>query len=225
MGMAVQEAIIALSMRLPAHHNRCCPARPFCTRDMRALPANPALQRYLAELTERWHTSAGIEVTIRAIRPGDADIEQEFVRVLSAATRFQRFFDTIKELSPAQLLRFTRIDFSHEMALIAVHFQAGREIEIAVARYVTNAGGRSCEFAIVVADDWRRHGLATKLMHKLMACACAAGLEVMEGEVLANNDAMLGLVKGMGFTLRPSPNDPTLRSVAYRLLPVPANRS
>ena len=164
-------------------------------------------------------------VTIRAIRPEDARIEQEFVRGLSDETRFLRFFDTIKELSPAQLLRFTRIDANREMALIAVHCEAGLDTEIAVARYVTNADGRSCEFAVVVADNWRRHGLATKLMQKLMACARAAGLAVMEGEVLADNHAMLRLMQGLGFRLGPSPNDPTLRRVACELAGKPADWS
>jgi acetyltransferase len=190
---------------------------------MSEISPNHAAQPFPAGLVEQWQTRRGAVVTIRAIGPADADIEQQFVRGLSDESRFHRFFDIIKELSPAQLIRFTRIDFNREMALIAVHCAAGRETEIAVARYVTNKDGRSCEFAVVVADDWRRHGLATKLMQKLIECARAAGLEIMEGEVQADNHAMLELVKGLGFKVGANPDDPTLRHVACGLARVAAH--
>jgi acetyltransferase len=187
------------------------------------LPQSSVTQALPAKDIERWRTSLGVDVVIRAIRPEDAEIEQAFVRGLSAETRFLRFFGTIRELAPAQLLRFTRIDASREMALIAVHFEAGRETEVAVVRYVTNDDGRSCEFAVVVADDWRRHGLATKLMQNLMAGARAAGLEKMAGDVLADNHAMLELMKGLGFSLGSSRNDPALRQVSIALSAGPAD--
>ncbi len=180
---------------------------------MSDIPQNRAAQSFPAGLFEQWRTRSGAVVTVRAIRPADAEIEQQFVRGLSDESRYHRFFDTIKELSPSQLIRFTRIDYNREMALIAVHCKAGRETEIGVARYVTNKDGRSCEFAVVVADGWCRQGLATKLMHKLMDCARAAGLAVIEGDVLADNHAMLELVKGLGFSVGASPNDATLRHV------------
>jgi acetyltransferase len=201
----------------------CCPTRPFSTRKLSDIPQSSAAQLLPAKAVEQWRTSRGAHVTIRAIQPEDAEIEQAFVRALSDEARFYRFFGTIKELAPAQLLRFTRIDTSREMALIAVHFEAGRETEVAVARYVTNVDGRGCEFAVVVADGWRRHGLAKKLMRNLMAGARAAGLETMAGDVLADNHAMLKLMKGLGFRLGRSQNDPALRQVSIALPAGPAD--
>jgi acetyltransferase len=185
------------------------------------MPIDLPAQRYPAELVEEWRTRKGVMATIRPIRPEDAGIEQEFVRAQSSETRFHRFFSTLKELSPEQLIRFTQIDFSREMALIAVHFDAGRETQIAVARYVTNEDGRSCEFAVVVADNWLRHGLATKLVQKLIGCAAAAGLKIIEGDVLVENHAMLALVKRLGFSVRSSPGDATLRHVSLALPVLP----
>ncbi len=40
------------------------------------------------------------------IRPDDAVIEQEFVRLLSPQSKFLRFFAPIKELSPSALKEF-----------------------------------------------------------------------------------------------------------------------
>ena len=40
----------------------------------------------------------------------------------------------------------------------------GKEAQIAVARYAMNPDGESCEFALVVADDWHRKGIGARLV-------------------------------------------------------------
>jgi acetyltransferase len=186
----------------------------------------PILIPYPAHLEEQWQTRRGAAVMIRPIRPADAEIEQAFVRGLSSESKYMRFMELVKELSPQLLKRFTEIDYAREMALIAVHLEQGsdgqpRETQIAVARYVTNADGRSCEFAVVVADDWRRHGLGQKLMQRLMECARGAGLAVITGEVLADNQPMLELMRRLGFSIRANPGDARVRLVS-RPLALPA---
>jgi acetyltransferase len=182
----------------------------------------PILIPYPAHLEEQWQTRRGAAVMIRPIRPADAEIEQAFVRGLSSESKYMRFMELVKELSPQLLKRFTEIDYAREMALIAVHLEQGsdgqpRETQIAVARYVTNADGRSCEFAVVVADDWRRHGLGQKLMQRLMECARGAGLAVITGEVLADNQPMLELMRRLGFSIRATPGDARVRLVSRPL--------
>lgn len=179
----------------------------------------PDLTPYPADLEEQWQTRRGATVLIRPIRPADAGIEQEFARRLSAESRYSRFLGVMNELSPQLLKRFTEIDYDREMALIAVHSEAGRETQIGVARYVTNDDGRSCEFAVVVADEWRRHGLAQKLVQKLMDRARDNGLEVFTGEVFADNHAMLELMRHMGFGIESDRGDGRLKRVSRRLIP------
>jgi acetyltransferase len=116
------------------------------------------------------------------------------------------------------LARFTQIDYDREMALIAVVEQDGVEVEIGVARYITNPDAKSCEFAIVVADDWHHHGIAHRLMERLMEPARERGLEVMEGEVLANNHEMLSLVRMMGFTIAEVSDDADGSRAQYKSL-------
>jgi acetyltransferase len=106
---------------------------------------------------------------------------------------------SLQELTPEMLVRFTQIDYDLEMALIAVVSQGGQEREVAVARYVTNPDRRSCEFAIVVADAWHRKGIGHRLMQRLIEIARARGLDAMEGEVLAQNTEMLALAAALGF--------------------------
>jgi len=144
-------------------------------------------------------------------------MEQEFVRRLSDETRYFRFMDTVRELTPRMLSHFTQVDHDLHVALIAVTGTGAGESELAVARYVTAADGRSCEFAIVVADDWQGKGLGARLMSALLAAARAAGLCVVYGEVLATNARMLRFVTRLGFAVRPDGADPRLMRVELQL--------
>ena len=106
----------------------------------------------------------GLKVVIRPIKPEDAELEVEFVRKLSPETEYYRFMNTMRELPPAMVTRLTQIDYDREMAFVAVIEEDGKEYEVGVCRYAVNPDGESCEFAIVVADDWQKKGLARRLM-------------------------------------------------------------
>jgi acetyltransferase len=172
---------------------------------------------YPVELVQNWTLRDGTRVVIRPIRPQDRQIEQDFVHNLSDESRYFRFFNAVRDLSETALTRFTQVDYDREMALIALISENGREAEIGVARYAINPDGRSCEFAIVVADAWQRKGIGSKLMHSLMDAAGSRGLETMEGWVLAGNTRMLALMDALGFTIDASAGDPSLRHVVKKL--------
>jgi acetyltransferase len=179
--------------------------------------AHMAIYPYPSQLVTDWTLPDGQTVTIRPIRPEDAQIEQEFVRKLSPESKYLRFMDTVRELTPAMLARFTQIDYSREMAFIAVLREGGAEREIGVCRYITNPDGESCEFALVVADEWQRHGLGRRMMNALIEVARARGLKQMIGHVLAQNTPMLAFVEQLGFEPRLDPEDPTARRVVLEL--------
>jgi len=172
---------------------------------------------YPVELVQSWTLRDGTRIVIRPIRPEDRQIEKDFVRNLSDESRYFRFFNALRDLSETALTRFTQVDYDREMALIVVISENGRETEIGVARYAINPDGRSCEFAIAVADAWQRKGIGSKLMCSLMDAARSRGLETMEGWVLSGNTTMLALMDGLGFTIDASAGDPSLRHVAKKL--------
>ena len=93
----------------------------------------------------------------------------------------------------------------------------GKDRQIAVARYVTNPDGRSCEFAIVVADDWHNQGIATELLRRLIDLARDRRLEEMVGIVLRENKGMIALAKELGFEQQRAPDDPGIVIMALRL--------
>jgi acetyltransferase len=159
-------------------------------------------------------------MVIRPIRPEDVELEQTFVRNLSEQTKYFRFMQSMNELSPQMLARFTQIDYNREMALIAVvpdKEAEGKEKQIGVARYSINPDGRSCEFAIVVADEWQRQGIAHLLMQQLIATARNQGLQIMEGDVLSNNHDMLTLAEKLGFSISTSDEGGDVAHVVLRM--------
>jgi acetyltransferase len=170
-----------------------------------------AIHPYPSQLAISYQTADGITVSIRPIKPEDADMEQEFVKHLSPEAKYFRFMNTLRELSQAQLIRLTQIDYDREMAFVAIAHQNGEDPEIGVSRYATNPDGESCEFAVVVADAWQGKGIARRLMSVLIDAARNRGLKYMNGDFLAENTRMLRFVASLGFVLSAHPEDSGLR--------------
>lgn len=156
-------------------------------------------------------------ITIRPIRPTDRDLEQAFVRELSAASRYQRFLAAIKELSSGLLTRFTVVQFPDSMALIATIPADGGERQIGVARYAMDAGTGHAEFAVVVADDWQGEGIGCELLRRIIGIAEAAGIQNFDGLVLRDNARMLRLARRLGFAVTEYREDHTLVCIRKQL--------
>lgn len=176
------------------------------TRSCQSAPHHP----YPETLVQSVSLPDGRVVTIRPIRPADAAIEQDFVKDLSIQSRYQRFMFALRELSPEMLSRLTQIDYEHDMALIAVQDTPQGERQVGVARYAMLPDGQSCEFAVVVADDWQGKGLAHQLMQRLIEAARDRGLRVMGGIRLLKNARMQDLACSLGFQSGIDPDDPGL---------------
>lgn len=158
----------------------------------------------------------GTRVTIRPIGPEDEAREQAFVRALSNESRYLRFMNTLRELTPGMLHRFTDPDPQREVALVAL--TDGREPrQVGVARFARSERSDSAEFAIVVADDMQGKGLGTRLMRELIGNARERGLRQLEGTVLASNHHMLALMQALGFEVSALPEDQRLKRVVKHL--------
>jgi acetyltransferase len=176
-----------------------------------------AILPYPAELETKVCLKNGLFSAFRAIRPEDAFGLQEFVRSLSEQSRYFRFVGAMHELPPRLLARFTQIDYDREMAIVAALENDDSKI-IGVARYMLNPDAKSCEFGLVVADEFQGQGVGGSLMQRLMEIAKSRGLSLMEGIVLANNSGMLRLVARLGFSNIVDPDDPEMRLVRRDLL-------
>jgi acetyltransferase len=173
-----------------------------------------AILPYPARYEQLWPMPGGGEYLVRPIHPDDAQMLQDLVQHhLSPESRYFRFVSAITELPPSMLARFTLIDYDREMALVAVV----KDRIVGVSRYVTNPDQTSCEFSLVVADDFAGKGLGSRLMESIMDVARDKGLAEIEGLVLTRNPAMLKLMRSLGFSVKPLPDDPEFRLVSHPL--------
>ena len=176
-----------------------------------------AIHPYPARLDRREALRDGTAMVVRPIRPEDAGIELAFVEALSERSRYTRFFNPTRTLSPRMLARFTQVDYERELALIAIPPGDGAGPMAGVARYSPNADGTSCEFAVTVADAWHRRGVAGILMRRLIDAAREAGYARMAGSVLSSNGNMRALMRSLGFTMHADPADTTVVEYAIDL--------
>jgi acetyltransferase len=184
---------------------------------VRVLPAGPAapferlaIRPYPEEL-EKTVTWRGRPLTIRPIRPEDGPAHVEFFNRLTPEDIRLRMFVRMRELSPAQLARFTQIDYDREMAFIATVVEAdGTPETLGVVRGVTDPDNIRAEFAVTVRSDLKGKGLGTLLMQTLIDYSRAAGTREMVGEALAQNGAILRLAARLGFDNKPMPGGDTV---------------
>ena len=185
-----------------------------------------AILPYPARFSQVWPLAGGGEYSVRPIRPDDAQMLQDLMQHLSPESRYFRFVSSITELPPTMLARFTLIDYDREMALVAVLKErtAGADGEfteteriVGVSRYITNPDQSSCEFALVVADDFSGKGLGSRLMLSIMDVARERGLTEMDGLVLANNPGMLKLMRSLGFSVKTFAEDADFKLVTHAL--------
>ena len=148
-------------------------------------------------------------IAVRPAVPADRELIQDLVRGLSPRSRYLRFFNGMRELAPYWLQRFASADPMGDFTLLA--FESGTPV--AMAQYSANPYPERCEFGVVVADAWQGRGIGKRLVRDLVAVAGAAGFQRVEGEVLAENEPMLRLLRGMGFRIRRDPES----ALAYRV--------
>lgn len=157
----------------------------------------------------------GSEVTIRALRNDDAELERDFIRNLSPESRWMRFLGQIGEPGESLIRELTELDYQHDMAFIALSREGGIEREVGVSRYSLAPDGQSCECAVTVADAWQGKGLGTILMRDLVDIARKRGIRSMFSMDASENERMRELARDLGFKRAPDPED--YGRVIYRL--------
>jgi len=110
---------------------------------------------------------------------------------LSPATLYRRFHSPIVRPEQAHPERLLDIDHHDREAVVAV---VDGEI-VGVARYARWLGTDSADLAVVVADEWQRQGLATRMLSSLAGLAVSAGIEIFTATVQSDNRPALGLLK------------------------------
>lgn len=164
----------------------------------------------------------GAGVQVRPAAPRDESVIQAYIGGLSSKSRFDRFHGALNELPAAELHRMTHQVDARQQTLIAEALSdddtAARMI--GEARYAVMPDGRSCEFAVSVAEAWRRRTLGMQLLRNLAWRAKRFGVRYLVGDVLRTNAAMTALARKTGFRITaPIADDRLLRITKDLSLP------
>ncbi len=140
----------------------------------------------------------GTTVRIRPIRPDDDERLLGMWARTSAESRRLRFHGHY-DLNADTVVRFTHLDPDDEVGLVATLGRGEQERIVGVARfYIEPPGGDHAEFAALVEDAQQGRGVGTVLVRELARIAADRGVATLTGDVLANNNRMLRLIRELG---------------------------
>lgn len=179
-------------------------AAPVTRSDRERLAISP----YPQDLAEEVRLRSGRTVLLRPIRPEDEPAHMTFFHALNPEDVRWRFFGFVRDLSHAQMARFTQIDYDREMAFIATAPNATGEPEtLGVVRTVTDSANQRAEFAIIVRSDMKGQRLGSALFDKMIRYTRARRTPLLSGQLLAENQPMRQFLAGFGFKLHALPED------------------
>ena len=162
---------------------------------------------YPTRYVSRWNLRDGTEVLLRPIRPEDEPLEHEMFTTLSEASLRERFYHTIKNITHDMHVRFCNIDYNREMAIVAEIRENGKRRLAGIGSFNIESDFRSCEFSVMVHDDFQGKGLAYKLVDLLIGIADEKGLEEFYGYIQPNNSRMVRLCEKLGMTRESASDD------------------
>ena len=126
-----------------------------------------------------------------------------------------RFFTAGQNISHKLVARLTQIDYSREMAFVAIDEASGALV--GVARMVADPDRRRAEYAVLVASDLKGRGLGWQLMQILIDYARREKFTQLFGDVFAANAAMINMCRDLGFKVENLQDDPTIQRVTLEL--------
>ena len=170
------------------------------------VPAHPDPAPHLDRYPVEWEADVvlrdGTTTHVRPIKASDADALQRFHMGQSERSTYLRFFAAIERLSDRDLERFTVVDHSERVALVAVKRVGAdlREDIIGVARF-DKVTPHEAEVAFNIADAEQGRGLGSVLLEHLAAAARERGVRRFTAEVLPQNGKMLAVFQEAGYVV------------------------
>ncbi|MGA7169954.1 MAG: GNAT family N-acetyltransferase, partial [Candidatus Sulfotelmatobacter sp.] len=195
--LASPERLLALDARIVLH-------APAVVLD--DLP-KPAIRPYPLQYVAPWTMRDGTPVTIRPIRPEDEPLMVKLHETLSDQSVYLRYFCSLslsRRIAHERLLKICFGDYDREMALVAeLADPLTRERRIiAVGRLSKLHGKNEAEVAVLVSDQYQKHGLGHELLRRVVEVARDEKLSQVSAEMLTDNVAMQIVMKRMGFRVR-----------------------
>jgi acyl-CoA hydrolase/GNAT superfamily N-acetyltransferase len=157
--------------------------------------------RYPEELESYRTTKSGFKIFFRPIKISDEPILKDFVYSLSDTSLYRRFLSARKDMPHERLQEFVVIDYTREMAIVAMVGKEDNQEIAGVGRYFINENKHSAEVAFAVRDEYHNKGIGRELLAYLTYLAKRQGLLGFTAEVLAENQPMLHVFGNGGFDI------------------------
>lgn len=156
---------------------------------------------YPEHLESHKTTKTGLNILFRPIKISDEPRLKDFVYSLSEQSLYRRFMSTRKDVPHEVLQSLVIIDYTTEMAILAVVPQGENEEIVGVGRYYINGSTHTAEVAFAVKDSYSNKGIGTELLSYLTYLAKRQGLLGVTAEVLMDNYPMMHVFNKGGFDL------------------------
>ena len=154
------------------------------------------------EHLETWRTTrGGMSILFRPIKMSDEPLLKDFIYSLSDQSIYRRFMSRRQDMPHERLQELVVIDYTKEMAILAVLPQEEKENIIGVGRYYIDDQLHTAEVAFAVRDDYQQRGIGAELLAYLTYLARREGLLGFSAEVLVENRPMLHTFEQGGFDL------------------------
>jgi RimJ/RimL family protein N-acetyltransferase len=158
--------------------------------------------RYPEELETYRKTKTGMDIFLRPIKMTDEPELKDFIHGLSDRSLYTRFISKRRDLPHERLQELVVIDYTQEMAIVAVVGDEGKETFVGVGRYYIYPDRQSAEVAFAVRDDYQKKGIGQELLSYLTLLARRQGLLGFTADVLAGNEPMLHVFEKGGFDMQ-----------------------
>jgi len=168
-------------------------------RDQAFIPG--ARGEYPEHLETYRTTKKGINILFRPIKISDEPLLKDFIYSLSDQSLYRRFMSARKDMPHEALQKLVIIDYTVEMAILAIMFREKAEEIVGVGRYYIDETAHAAEVAFAVKDTHHRMGIGTELLAYLTYLAKRQGLLGFTAEVLSENQPMLHTFEQGGFDL------------------------
>lgn len=157
----------------------------------------------------------GRRILVRPLKPNDDGLMRDLLLHVSKEDLRLRFFDSIKEFTPAFIAGLTHLDYARAMAFVAIDEISNDTL--GVVQLHADAAHETAEFAILLRSALKGRGLGWSLMQLIIEYTKSEGLKQLDGQILQGNVVMLKMCREFGFKVKTDTEDRGLCDVTLKL--------
>ena len=143
-------------------------------------------------------TQSGVEILLRPVQLGDEFHLIDFFNLLSDQSFHRRFNSESKDMSHEQIKKFTVVDYSKKMFILASIKGDVKKKIVGLGQYWVDELNHTADIALLVGDNHQNKGIGTVLLRYLTTIAKTRGILTINAEVLMENDPMIHICEKAG---------------------------